>query len=366
MPLMHGPGFLWRHNKQSLRNYTVAVVAVVVALGILRLPIVHLQGAVVSLFLCAVMLSAWLGGVGPGLLAAGLCAAAFAYYFLSPVHSLVVAAEETPRFVIFVLAAVLVGSLSAAQRRSMQSLRKAEEVLRETQSALAHVTRVMTMGELAASIAHEVNQPLAGVVINGNACLRWLAGESPNLAEAREAAQRIIRDGTRASEIISRIRALAKKTSTPTERVDLNEAIREVLALCQGEARKHHVELRAHVAGDLPPVRGDRVLIQQVVLNLVMNGIEAMRDVQDHPRELVIQARGEADQVRVAVHDSGIGLAPQSPERIFDALYTTKPGGLGMGLSISRSIVENHGGRLAVVAQDGPGATFEFTLPAHR
>ena len=356
---------LWRQNKQSLRDYTVAVVSVAVALGILRLPIVHLQGAIVSLFLCAVMLSAWLGGVGPGLLAAGLSAAAFAYYFLSPVHSLIVAAEETPRFVIFVLAAILVGSLSAAQRRSMQSLRKAEETLRETQAALAHVTRVMTMGELAASIAHEVNQPLAGIVINGNACLRWLAGESPNLAEAREAAQRIIRDGSRASEIVSRIRALAKKTSTLAERVDLSEAIREVLALCQGEARKHGVALYAQFPGDLPPVRGDRVLIQQVVLNLVMNGIEAMRDVQDRPRELVIQAQAEAEQVRVTVHDSGIGLDPQAQERIFDALYTTKPGGMGMGLSISRTIVENHGGRLSVVARDRRGATFEFTLPAY-
>jgi signal transduction histidine kinase len=224
----------------------------------------------------------------------------------------------------------------------------------------------MMMGELAASIAHEVNQPLAGVVINGNACLRWLAGESPNLAEAREAAQRIIRDGTRASEIIARIRALAKKTSTPTERVDLNEAIREVLALSHGEARKHDVALRTQLPDDLPPVRGDRVLIQQVVLNLVVNGIEAMRDTQDRLRELVIHAQGEAQQVRVMVRDSGMGLDPQAQERIFDALYTTKPGGLGMGLSISRTIVENHGGRLSVVARDGPGATFEFTLPAYR
>ncbi len=244
--------------------------------------------------------------------------------------------------------------------------KQAEEALRQAQADLAHVARVMTMGELAASIAHEVNQPLAGIVINGNACLRWLAGEWPNLAEAREAAIRIIRDGTRASDIISRIRALARKTGTLTERVDLNEAIREVLALGQGEARKHDVGLRARLPSDLPLVRGDRVLIQQVVLNLVMNGIEAMSDAQDHPRELVIQAQGEAHQVRVTVQDSGTGLDPQTQERIFDALYTTKPGGLGMGLSISRTIVENHGGRLSVVAQDGPGATFEFTLPAYR
>jgi len=363
---MHEPRLLWLHNKTSIRNYTVAGVSIAVAVGIARWPEAHLESAPVSLLLCAVMLSAWLGGVGPGVLAAALSAAAFAYYFVNPLLSLAVAERETPRFVIFVLAAVLVGSLSAAQRRSMQSLRKAEQALRETQASLAHVTRVMTMGELAASIAHEVNQPLAGVVINGNACLRWLAGESPNLAEAREAAQRIIRDGTRASEIISRIRALAKKTSTLTERVDLNEAIREVLALCRGEARKHDVGLRAQVPGDLPPVRGDRVLIQQVVLNLVLNGIEAMSDVQDRPREMVIQAQGDADRVRVTVRDSGIGLDPPAMERIFDALYTTKPGGLGMGLSISRTIVENHGGRLSVVAQDGPGATFDFTLPAYR
>lgn len=358
---------LWRQNKQSLRNYTVAVASVAVALGILRLPIVHLQGAILSLFLCAVMLSAWLGGVGPGLLAAALSAAAFAYYFLSPVHTLLVAAEEMPRFVIFVLAAGLVGSLSAAQRRSMQSLRKTEQALRETQADLAHVTRVMTMGELAASIAHEINQPLAGIVINGNACLRWLAGESPNLAEAREAAQRIIRDGTRASEIIARVRALAKKTVTRSERVDMNEAIQEVLALGQGEGRRNSVAFRTDLAGDLPPVRGDRVQLQQVVLNLIMNGIEAMSAVQDRPRELAIRTQtGEARQVRVTVQDSGVGLDPQALEQVFEAFYTTKPGGMGMGLSISRTIVENHGGRLSVVAHDGPGATFEFTLPAYR
>jgi len=208
---MPAPGLRWRRNKPAIRNYTVAVLSTAVALGVARWMDVHLESAPVSLFLCAVMLGAWLGGVGPGLVAIALSAAAFTYYFVKPLHSLAVAPEEVPRLVVFVLAAVLVGGLSAAQRRGMQSLRKAEETLREMQSELAHVTRVMTMGELAASIAHEVNQPLAGVVINGNACLRWLAGEPPDLAEAREAAQRIIRDGTRASEIIPSCPAICRR-----------------------------------------------------------------------------------------------------------------------------------------------------------
>jgi signal transduction histidine kinase len=363
---MSGPRFLGRHDAPFILSYTLAVLSVAVALFIARSLSLRLQSAPVSLFLCAVMLSGWFGGVGPGLLATVLAVMAFAYYFVPPFYWLAVGMEEVPRFVSFVAAALLVGSLSAAQRSATEALRKAEEARRKTQAELAHVTRVMTMGELAASIAHEVNQPLAGIAINANACLRWLARESPNLDEAREAAQRIIRDGTRASEIISRVRALARKTVTETARVDMNEAIREVLDLGQGEARKGKVALRTELAGDLPPVRGDRVQLQQVVLNLVLNGIEAMSTVQDRPRELVIRTQtGEAHQVRVSVQDSGMGLDPQALERIFDAFYTTKPAGMGMGLSISRSIVQNHAGHLSIVAHDGPGATFQFTLPAY-
>lgn len=351
---------------RSILSYAVAVLAVAVALIIALWLDLRFESAPVSLFLCAVMLSAWFGGAGPGLLATALAMMAFVYYFVPPIHSLAVDVKEVPRFISFTLAALVVGSLSAAQRRATESLRQAEEALRKTQAELAHLTRVMTMGELVASIAHEVNQPLAGIVINGNACLRWLAGESPNLEEAREAAQRIIRDGTRASAVISRVRALARKTVTETERVDVNEAIRDVLALGQGEARKTKVALRTELAADLPPVRGDRVQLQQVVLNLIVNGIEAMSTVQDRPRELVIRTQtGEAHQVRVTVQDSGIGLDPQTLERIFDAFYTTKPAGMGMGLSISRSIVENHAGQLSIAAHDGPGATFLVTLPAY-
>ena len=253
-----------------------------------------------------------------------------------------------------------------ALREQLTERKRADEALREAQVELAHVTRVTTLGELAAAIAHEINQPLAAVITNGSACLRWLAGTTPNLNEARQAVGRIIRDGNRAGDVIAKIRALLRKTSTEKEPVDMNETIREVVALAQGEVQRNGVTLRAELEGDVPPVRGDRVQLQQVVLNLIMNGIEAMSAVGDRPRELIISTQsGEIDQVHVTVQDSGIGLDPKSMERIFDAFYTTKSEGMGMGLAISRSIVENHDGRLWAVPNDGPGATFQFTLLKH-
>jgi signal transduction histidine kinase len=201
------------------------------------------------------------------------------------------------------------------------------------------------------------------MVLNANACRRWLAGATPNFDEARDALSRIIRDGKRASDVIAKIRALLRKTDMEKERLDMNEAIREVVTLAQSEVRRTGVALRTELAGDLPRVLGDRVQLQQVILNLVLNGIEAMSRVTDRSRDLLIRSRQhESDKVLVAVQDSGIGLEPTSLERIFDAFYTTKSEGLGMGLAISRTIVENHGGRLWAVPNDGPGATFQFTL----
>jgi C4-dicarboxylate-specific signal transduction histidine kinase len=244
---------------------------------------------------------------------------------------------------------------------------QAEEALREAQAQLAHVTRVATVGEMTASIAHEVNQPLSAIVINSDTCLRWLARDPPNLDEARDVAQCIVRDGKRAGDVINRIRALATKTATAKERMNVNEAIEEVVALTRSEVRRNKVTLRTELEDDLSPVLGDRVQLQQVVFNLIMNGVEAMSTVGERPRELVIRTqKDESDQVRVAVQDSGIGLDPQSMERIFDAFYTTKEDGMGMGLSISRSIVQNHGGRLWAVANDGPGTTFQFTVPKYQ
>jgi PAS domain S-box-containing protein len=218
---------------------------------------------------------------------------------------------------------------------------------RQLEADLAHTNRVSMMGELAASIAHEVGQPLAGVVNNGGACLRWLAQEVPNLEEAREAVKRIVRDGKRAGDIIARIRAMTKKAATANEKLALNETIQDVLALVGDEAKKKSVIIRDEFASDLSLVSGDRVQLQQVVLNLILNGIDAMSSVEGRPRELVLTTGNlDPDQVQVTVEDAGIGLDPSAIDKIFDPFYTTKSGGMGMGLSICRSILQAHGGRV--------------------
>ncbi len=247
--------------------------------------------------------------------------------------------------------------------RDITERKQAEEAMRKAQAELAHVARVTTLGEMAATIAHEVDQPLSGVVINANACLRFLTSAPPNLDEVRDGLQAIARDGRRASDVIGRIRALARRTPAEKERLDINEVIREVIALAEAEARRARAKLRTELAGNLPRVLGDRVQLQQVVLNLLLNGLEAMHEVAGRPREMVITTQPEAtDRVRVAVQDSGSGIDPQLASHLFEAFHTTKRDGLGMGLSISRSIVEQHGGRLWAVPNDGPGTTFQFTI----
>jgi PAS domain S-box-containing protein len=237
---------------------------------------------------------------------------------------------------------------------------------RELETELAHINRVSMMGELAASIAHEVNQPLSGVVNNGSACLRWLAANVPNLHEAREAARRIVRDGKRAGEVIARIRTLTRTASAPAERLDLNETVRDVLILVEDKAKRENVSIRTDFGDDVLPVLGDRIQLQQVVLNLVMNAIEAMSAVGERPRELFMRTRNTENQVQVTVEDSGPGLDPNGMEKIFDPFYTTKASGMGMGLSICRSIVQSHGGRLWATAKDSPGTMFHFALPMYR
>jgi PAS domain S-box-containing protein len=243
----------------------------------------------------------------------------------------------------------------------------AEHALREAQAELAHVTRVTTLGELTASIAHEVNQPIAAVIANAEACLRWLDRETPDLAGARRSAEWVINDGIRASEVVRRIRALANKADMEKLPIDLNDVVREVIALVQRELSSHGVSLRTELAPTLPVILGDRVQLQQVIINLVMNGIEAMQAVTDRPRKLVIRSRqDETRQALVSVTDCGSGISAENANRLFNAFFTTKSSGLGMGLSICRSIVEAHGGGLSASSNEGPGATFQFVLPLHR
>jgi PAS domain S-box-containing protein len=506
----------------AIWSYWIAVVSVGAALVISRWPMLHLQDAPVSLFLCAVILSAWFGGVWPGLLAAALSALAFYYYFLPPIHSLHAKPEEIPRFSIFMVSALFVGLLVVAQRSATESLRRArddlkgtvqelqttnqvlqaasrereraqeslrrsenylaeaqrlthtgswvwqvagrnalhlsdewyrlygfdpekgpptweerlerihpedrakwqaaidraiaeasdyevevrillpdgtvkfihtvghpvlnasgelvefvgsstdvteskraEESLRQAQADLVRVSRVTTLGELSASLAHEVNQPIAAASTNANTCLRWLAGDTPNIEEARLAAMRIVKDTKRAAEITGRVRQLFRKGASQRDLVDVNEIIREMIVLLRGETTRYNILVGTRLTTDLPLVMADRVQLQQVLMNLMVNGIEAMKDA-DGTRELAIGSkRMESEQIVVSVSDSGIGLPPQHTEQIFNAFFTTKPHGTGMGLRISRSIIESHGGRLWAADNSPRGASFYFTLPTN-
>jgi PAS domain S-box-containing protein len=242
--------------------------------------------------------------------------------------------------------------------------RRAQEELDRARSELTHVARVTSLGTLAASIAHEVNQPLSGIVTNASTCLRMLAAEPPNLDGARETARRTIRDGHRASEVVTRLRALFTRKEIVAESVDLNAATRAVIAVTASELRRGGVVLREELADALPTVTGDRVQLQQVILNLLLNAADAMSGVDDRPRELVLRTGSEEGRVCVSVQDSGVGFAPQDSERLFEAFYTTKAQGMGIGLSVSRSVIERHHGHLWAVHNDGPGSTFSFSLPA--
>jgi PAS domain S-box-containing protein len=254
------------------------------------------------------------------------------------------------------------GSILLVASEDVTEQKRAAEALRQAQADLAHVSRVTTMGELTASLAHEVNQPIAATVMNANACVRWLSSDPPNLDEARAAAKRIVQDGTRAGDIISRIRLIYKKGTPQREWIDANEIIREMIVLLRNEAARYAIPIRTELRADLPKVLGDRVQLQQVMMNLVVNGIDAMKDVNG-TRELAITSRAEGEHILISVSDTGVGLPAQQAHHIFDAFFTTKAHGIGMGLSISRSILDSHGGRLWAAENVPRGARFSFTLP---
>ena len=482
----------WRKHPMIL-NYGVPVLSVGVVLIIGRWLDLYFRAAPVSLFICAVTFSAWLGGFRPGLLATVLSLLAFKYYFVPPVHSLALETAEIPRLVVFSVAALFVGSLSAGQRSATEALRESEQRFREyaetasdwlwetgpdhsftriseglttvgiapasrigvtrwafatdvaeeaekwrlhvatldahqpfhgfvyrtaaadgsvvyistsgrplfdadggflgyrgvttdvtaavraeqaekallqAQAELARVARVTTLGELAASIAHEINQPLAAIGADANACLHWLAADRPDLASVREALTAIVKDGHRAGEVITRIRTLLARSSVAHEPCDLTGIIQDVLPLIGPEIGRHGILLQTSLAPALPPVLGDRVQLQQVLLNLLLNAVEAVREVPPERRRLLVRStldqREDGPWALVAVEDAGVGFGEATAPHLFEAFYTTKPGGLGMGLSISRSIIDSHRGRLWATANPDHGATFHLALPGMR
>ena len=512
-----------RRKPHAIWSFAIAVLSVAAALIVSRAPSFHLQSAPVSLFLCAVMVSAWVGGLLPGLVATLLSCLLFSYYFLAPTSSFSVNADEIPRGVLFLLSALFVALLTAAQRRATESLvharddlkrtvqelqkandalqaesderKDAEKKLRESEAYLAeaqrishtgtwariastgqvrywseecyrvmgfephdgptqletflervhpddrarvrdiadralrekihyehdyrivhpdgsirnihtighpvlspsgdivefvgtvmdvterrqaeqererlrralenlaHVNRVTMMGELTASLAHEVNQPIAAAMTDAKTCIRWLMRDHPDLEEAREAASRTVKDVTRAGEIINRVRLIFKKGTSQWEPVDVNETILEMVTLLSNEAARYSVSIRTELAEELPQVVGDRVQLQQVMMNLMINGIDAMNEV-GVARILTIKSRRAKDgQLVVSVSDTGVGLPAEEAGKIFDPFFTTKVDGTGMGLRISRSIIESHGGRLWADQPSSHGASFYFTLP---
>ena len=235
-----------------------------------------------------------------------------------------------------------------------------------TRAELANVTRLTSLAALTASIAHEVNQPLAGIITNASTCLRMLAADPPNVEGARETARRTIRDGNRAADVITRLRALFSKRAAAIEPIDLNEATAEVVALLSGDLQRNRAILRTKLADGLPRVGGNRVQLQQVIMNLLRNAVDAMTDVDDRARSILLKTEPDQDgHVRLSVQDAGVGFGPAGPDRIFDAFYTTKSDGMGIGLYVSRSIIENFNGRLWAQGNDGPGATLCFSIPKY-
>ena len=376
-------------------RYGLALVSVAAALGLAYTFLYfHLPQPFAAFALSAIAITFWYGGTMPGVLAAVLSSLVRTYFFEAEANAM----SRLLYDLVFLVFALLMSQgtrarnelearvaertadltraneelmLEIAERKqaeaelheSITQQKRAEEALRQAQADLAHVNRVTTMGELTASLAHEVNQPIAAAGTDADTCLRWLTRDQPDPEEAREAASRVVKDATRAAEIISRIRLLFKKDTSQRELVHVNEIIREMIVLLRGEAARYSISFRTDLAADLPQVMADRVQLQQVLMNLMINGIDGMKEV-DGMRQLTINSRRpENEHLLISVSDTGVGLPPNQTDEIFNAFVTTKLNGTGMGLSISRSIVQAHGGRLWAGDNSPRGARFAFTLP---
>jgi signal transduction histidine kinase len=327
------------------------------------------------LFFAAVMASAWFAGTGAGFFAVLVSTLVVAYFFVPPYYSWAITPTAISYFVAFIVCALVVSWVSSERRKTEEALRETRDELKirvsertaalmRTQTELARLSRVLSMGELTASIAHEISQPLTAVVTHGQACLEWLSGNPPNLEKARLSTESVVRDGTRAGAVIDRMRALFRKEAPVKDWTDLNQVIHELTVFLHNEADARRVSMRTQLSPALPSVMADKVQLQQVVMNLILNGMDAMSGDTARERELVIRSQKDTgDQVLIAVEDSGSGLDPEMAEKIFDPFFTTKPHGIGVGLSISRSIIESHRGQLWASPRPGGGTIFQFTLP---
>lgn len=339
------------------------------------------------LFLGAVMGSAWFGGAIAGAISVALSTVVIDFFFVPPYYSFQVSKVAVPYFLSFVICAAVVGWISAARRRAESQIREARDLLeqrvrertaeleqsnlelqesehslRQLQAQLADVNRVMSMGEVTASIAHEINQPLAAIVANGYACVAWL--KSGNISRAEATAEKIVEDGTRAGSIVAHLRALFQKAEEKRSLESINAIILETVRVLRDETTRRHIPLRTDLAPNLPPVRVDRVQIQQALFNLAINGMDAMENTPAAAAELCFTSSlDDSGRVHVMVTDCGAGICPELQEQIFDAFFTTKPAGLGIGLSISRTIIEAHQGKLWAAARPGGGSVFQFMIP---
>lgn len=369
-----------RSSRTFVIRYGIALVLVGVALlaslGMQR--VFAFPYPFLFLFFGAVMVSAWFGGTMAGLFAVLLSTVVVDYFFVPPFYSWQISTTAETYFVAFVVCALVASWISSAKKRSEEALQQARDqleikvsertaALMQTQADLTRLSRVLSMGELTASIAHEISQPLTAVVTNGDACLQWLSASPPNLDKVRQSAEKIVQDGTRAGNVVGRIRALFKKEEPIKNWVDINEVIDELVGFLRHEASSRHIVIRTELSSPLPVLKADRVQLQQVVLNLVMNAMDAVAEAAASEKEIIIRSRmQEGNQTLVSVEDTGTGLNPQTAGKIFEPFFTTKSHGIGMGLSISRSIVEAHEGRLWAAPNPGAGAIFQFTLPATR
>ena len=366
--------FVWPRSS-AIVNYGFAVLCFAATFAVVSVLDYMLMAAPpVSLFLCSIIIVAWYADLGPALLTTALSVLSFGYFYLLPLGSLLLASRDLPRIILFGIAGVIIASVSAAQRRTATSLRRTRDELQDALNDLKTVNerlvienRVATLGEMSASIAHEVNQPLAAIVTQGEANLRWLSKPLPEMEQVHVGLKQMISNARRASNVVNRIRALSQKNMSERALLDVNEVINEVIKLVDREIGNHEVSLRVELAAALPLVLGDRVQLQQVIINIVINGIQAVANVDNRARSLLIRSiRDQADHVVVSVQDSGIGIDTENVNRLFEPFYTTKSQGTGMGLSICRSIIEAHGGRIWASSNSGAGATFYFALPSHR